>query len=119
VTPWKHSESTVHKWGGKPQDYIEIHNWLDETKQYTGNWTHRAFRHHAAGVQWGIERFGHAIRNSDGKMVPTKMIIEGHITEDCGFVPTVQDWAKIIGANPEPWMLKVAKKSKHMLELVD
>ena len=31
MTPWKHSEATVRKWGGHASDYIEIHNWLDET----------------------------------------------------------------------------------------
>ena len=24
LTPWKHAESSVNKWGGKPEDYIEI-----------------------------------------------------------------------------------------------
>ena len=57
VTPWKHAESSVNKWGGKPEDYIEIHDWFDETKQYTGDWTHRVLRHHAAGIQWAIEKF--------------------------------------------------------------
>lgn len=111
MTPWKHSESTVARWGGKASDYIEIHNWLDETKQYTGDWRHRALRHHSAGVQWAIDVFGHSLVNSDGKHVPVKMIVEKHITEDCGYIPTPSDYLLPLLKHPEPWMLRVKMKS--------
>jgi hypothetical protein len=64
MTPYKHAISSAKKFGGIPMDYAEIHNWFDETKQYTGDWTHRALRHHSAGVEWAIQKFGHAIRVS-------------------------------------------------------
>lgn len=67
MTPWKHAESSVKRWGGLPTDYIKLHDWFDETKAYTGDWTHRALRHHSAGIQWAIERFGHVIVNSKGQ----------------------------------------------------
>jgi hypothetical protein len=112
MTPWKHAESSAIKWGGKPADYIAIHDWLDDTKQYTGDFTHRALRHHSAGVQWAIEKFGHVIENSAHKNVPVKLIAETHIIEDCGFIPTPQAYLKIIAAHPDKWMLRVAKTSK-------
>lgn len=111
MTPWHHAESSAKKWGGKPQDYIHIHDWLDETKQYTGDWTHRALRHHSAGVQWAIEKFGHTTENSDGELIPTKMVVELHIEEDCGFVPTVGHYLAPIRENPAKWMLMVKVKS--------
>lgn len=111
MTPWKHAESSASKYGGFPQDYIAIHDWFDETKQYTGDFTHRALRHHAAGIQWCIERFGHMIELSNGKQVPVKLIAEQHVVEDCGYVPTVADWLGSIKESPAGWMLKVAKKS--------
>ena len=119
VTPWKHSESSVNKWGGKPEDYIEIHDWFDETKQYTGDWTHRVLRHHAAGIQWAIEKFGHSIENSDGKEIPVKMIAERHVEEDCGFVPTVADYLKPTLENPENWMLRVKTTSVHVMQFTE
>ena len=111
MTPWKHSESTAIRWGGEPADYIAIHDWLDETKQYTGDWTHRALRHHSAGVQWAIEKFGHVVVNSEDRQVPVKMIAERHIEEDCGFVPKPSDWLQSVLAEPEPWMPRVKRKS--------
>ena len=119
LTPWKHAESSVNKWGGKPEDYIEIHDWFDETKQYTGDWTHRVLRHHAAGIQWAIEKFGHSIENSDGKEIPVKMIAERHVEEDCGFVPTVADYLKPTLKNPEDWMLRVKTTSVHVMQVTE
>jgi hypothetical protein len=120
MTPYKHAESSAQKWGGTPESYVEIHNWFDETKQYTGDWTHRSLRHHAAGIQWCIEKFGHSWpvlcndkKTGESKVirVPVKMIAEQHVMEDCGFIPTVQDWLKILAKHPEQWMLKVGTKT--------
>lgn len=94
MSPFYHARSTVQRFGGDESDYIDIHDWFDETKISTGDFTHRALRHHALGVQWCIEKFGHYIVNSENKKVPVKIIAEMHVTEDCGFIPTVQDWIK-------------------------
>lgn len=117
MTPLDHAISSARKFGGNPRDYIEIHDWFDETKAYTGNFGHRAMRHHAAGVQWCCEKFGHILINSDGTLVPTKIIAEQHVTEDCGFVPTISDWTDAIVKNPPEWMLKVQMKKIQKMEV--
>ena len=111
MTPYHHAESSAKKFSGVPVDYLAIHEWFDETKQYTGDYTHRAMRHHAAGIEECTKLFGSTITNSDGKIIPVKLIAEQHVTEDCGFIPTIQDWLKPILQNPEKWMLRVAKKA--------
>jgi hypothetical protein len=116
MTPYMHAVSSVKKFGGVPDNYIEIHEWFDCTKQYTGDYTHRAMRHHAAGIQWCIEKFGHAIRVKT-KLVPVKLIAEQHVMEDCGFIPTIQDWMQPIKENPKDWMLKVQKKTTQVMEV--
>jgi len=35
--PWHHAVSSARKYGGKPEDYLEIHSWLDVI------WTGKAF----------------------------------------------------------------------------
>lgn len=111
MTPYKHSQSTAAKWGGEPSDYVELHDWFDETKQFTGDWTHRALRHHSAGIQWAIEKFGHTIINSKGQHIPTKLIAEQHIQEDCGFIPTPKDYLFSLTKSPQKWMLSVGTKT--------
>lgn len=115
MSPLYHAMSSVKKWGGKWEDYIELHSWFDETKQYTGDWTHRALRHHSAGIQWAIEKFGHTVTNSAGKVIPVKMIGEQHVEEDCGFVPTPADYLKGLKDKPDRWMLSVKVKSSEVV----
>ena len=111
MTPYKHAQSSAQKWGGEPENYIALHDWFDETKMFTGDWTHRALRHHSAGIQWAIERFGHTIKNSQGQKIPTKLLAEQHLIEDCGFIPTPKDYLCPLAKSPERWMLKVGKKT--------
>jgi hypothetical protein len=43
------------------------------------------------------------IINSDGKSVPTRVLGEQHVREDCGRIPSLVDWLKAIRG--EPWMI--------------
>ena len=60
---------------------------------------------------WAIEKFGHVIVNSLGQSIPTKMLAEQHVEEDCGFIPTPADYLKLLKVNPAPWMLRVKVRS--------
>lgn len=96
---------------------MALHNWFDDTKELTGNWTHRALRHHSHGVAEAVRIFGDSITNSDGKQVPTRPLAEQHVIEDCGYIPTVQDWLEPLLKNPEKWMLKVGTVQTKPLEI--
>ena len=39
--PNLHAKSSVKKYGGKPEDYIHLHEWLDETKSWYGDITQK------------------------------------------------------------------------------
>ena len=99
-----HSKSSVKKWGGKTTDYQPIHDWFDESKKIVAHYTHRALRHHAEGCFAAEKEFGTTITNSDGKVVPVRLIAEQHIREDLGWIPSFQDWAVQIRATQ--WMIK-------------
>ena len=121
MTPYLHAKFSAKKWGGAPEDYIAIHDWFDETKQYTGDFTHRALRHHSAGIQWAIEKFGNSIVNLQGNHVPVKLIAERHVEEDCGFIPTAQDWLKSlkVKTSENEWMFSVKSKSTKNFTIED
>ena len=107
--PVVHSLSSVKKFGGKIEDYIKIHQWLDETKAWIPNFKHRAFRHHAEGIFEAERIFGTHFENSDGNIVYTRYIAELHVKEDCnGRIPNAKEWieAMVLGVYPK-WMLKV------------
>lgn len=101
--PLFHAQSSVRLWGGRPEDYQPIHDWLDATKECFSDFRHRALRHHAQGIFEAERVFGVAIVNSDGRTVPVRYIAEQHIKEDCGGrIPSVADWLSQI--KPAVWM---------------
>jgi hypothetical protein len=88
---YHHACSSAKRWGGSPDDYQAIHNWFDASKEMMPDFRHRALRHHTQGIFECERVFGHAIRNSAGRMIPVRWIGEQHVMEDCGRIPTVQD----------------------------
>jgi len=101
--PFHHAQSSAKRFGGKPEDYLPIHDWFDGTKELEPTFRHRALRHHTHGIFEAERVFGHTITNSDGKKVPVRVIGEQHVKEDfSGFIPTVHDWLK--GIPFEEWM---------------
>jgi len=100
-----HAFSSVKTFGGSFKDYIDIHNFMDDSKSVFADNRHRALTHNSWFVNHVIEKvFGVFITNTDGKNVSTKAIAEQHILEDFGgkFIPTAQDYLQEI--DYKPWM---------------
>lgn len=90
-----HSNSSVRKFGGAIEDYLDIHIKMDCSKAYFPHNGHRALTHHSFWIhEVMIPIFGYTITNSNGKSVCVKDICEQHILEDFGmrFIPTAQDY---------------------------
>jgi hypothetical protein len=102
--PYHHALSSAKKFGGKPEDYIEIHSWFDASKEYFANFRHRALRHHAQGIYECERKFGVTMTNSDGRTLPVRYIGEQHVMEDLGRIPSLEDWLSLI--MPQDWMHK-------------
>ena len=100
--PWKHAQSSAKRFGGKPEDYLPIHTWFDESKAFLADFRHRALRHHTEGIFLCEKIFGVTVSNSEGKEIPVRYIGEQHVKEDLGRIPTAQDW--LMQIKPERWM---------------
>lgn len=119
----KHAQSSAAIFGGRWEDYYHLHNWFDESKAGFADFRHRALRHHSEGIFELERRFGPTITNSEGKLVPTRLIGEQHVREDCGHIPTIKDWLSRL--MPTEWMMRgypldtekpaATKKSKKVL----
>ena len=99
-----HALSSVRKWGGKPEDYLPLHQWFDQSKAILADPRHRALRHHTEGIFMLEALFGATIVNADGRIVPVRLIGEQHVREDLGSIPSFADWARLIA--PQTWMLR-------------
>lgn len=111
ANPMIHAKSSVKRWGGKVEDYIELHELLDSPKATMNNNTSRMLTHNTWFVYHIIPKiFGYNITNSDGKSVDTVDIAMLHVAEDfrMKFVPTVQDYLKHMEV--QPWMCNGVKE---------
>jgi hypothetical protein len=90
--PYIHAENSVKRYGGKAEDYIEIHHWFDATKAWHPDWRHRSMRHHTEGIKQCVATFGDTLTNSNGVTISIQQIGEEHVLEDLGFIPTPSDW---------------------------
>lgn len=121
MKPHIHAENSVKKYGGKPEDYIRIHEWFDDTKSHIADHRHRALKHHSQGIFEAEKVFGSTLVNSDDKIVSVRDVGEDHVFEDLGFIPTVQDYMR--NMNLQPWMSGSLKtsifKSPSMNEYID
>lgn len=102
-----HAQASARHFGGTPEDYIKIHEWIDQFKQTMGDVRHRSFLHHGKGPWMAQEVFGHYIEVFDEKKqkkikVMVRDIAENHIVEDLGWIPSPDDWAECM--NCLVWM---------------
>ncbi|MFJ3084384.1 DUF6915 family protein [Streptomyces halstedii] len=106
MNSWNHAQSAARKWGGSPEDYLPIEEYIDSSKKIMGDVRHRAMFHHTLGVWLVQEKFGPTISvtKSFGKVVqvPTRLIAERHIIEDLGWLPSPADYLK--DTPVEKWM---------------
>jgi hypothetical protein len=107
--PWIHAESSARRFGGKPEDYISLHNLMDSSKGTIADSRHRALTHNSWFIapDGPLERiFGVNLTNSDGRLVSVRELGEQHILEDFGnrFIPSAQDYLQEI--NVKEWMLR-------------
>jgi hypothetical protein len=94
-----HAKSSAKQFGGKYQDYLEVHNLIDSSRAVIGDVRHRMLTHNTWFTETVLPRiFGESVKNSEGKRIPIRSIAERHILEDYGdlFVPTPQDFAESI-----------------------
>lgn len=89
MNPLRHAKTSARKFGGKPEDYLPIHHWLDQTKTHVGDLRHRVVLHNSFGVGLAEQCLGLTLTNSDGKLVSVRAVAEQHVVEDLGFIPSL------------------------------
>jgi len=143
---YHHAVSSARRFGGDPEDYQELHSFMDSTKATWADQRHRAVLHNSFGIFLTEEIFGlrkevDLLRTAlqrvprwlrrllrleipvgtpitltlrSGKEVPIRFVAEQHVIEDCGFIPTLENY---LGTMPKaPWMYRGASRLSRILE---
>jgi hypothetical protein len=123
--PYVHALSSSKKFGGKPEDYIDIHNLMDSSKAVIADNRHRALTHNSWFIGTILEKiFGVTRKNSAGKTYSVRDVGEQHVLEDYGFkfIPSAQDfiaemeykdWMQNGLGNPPSYAKIYKSKGKH------
>lgn len=125
MNSWHHAVSAARKWGGTPENYIDIEEFLDSSKRVIADVRHRSIYHHTLGVWLCQEIFGRTIKvprkTTEGFIeVPVREVAERHILEDLGRIPSPTDY--INGMPIQPWMSGSQRKElplSHLLKGTD
>jgi hypothetical protein len=114
MKPMYHARITAKRHGGKPEDYQEIHDFMDSSKIAFADIQHRAILHSTFGIYIAEKIFGNSIINSDGKEIPVRTVAEQHVYDDMGWIPTPKDW--LSNLELKPWMhgRTAAKKDQNV-----
>ncbi len=114
MKPYLHAEVSVKKWGGTPEEYLAIHDFIDSSKSSFPDMRHRAILHSSFGIYIAERVFGTYITLANGRKVQTRDIAEQHVIDDMGRIPTVQDYLTEMPFYP--WLGGMPKK-KERIEL--
>lgn len=100
MIPFIHAQNSAKRFGGIPEDYIDIHELLDSSKAAFPTNAHRILTHNSWFLCTILPKvFGHRRENSAGKMYNVKDVGEYHVLEDyrMKFIPSVQDYLEDMG----------------------
>ena len=92
MKPYLHATNSAKRWGGTPEDYLKIHDFLDESKAHHADMRHRALLHNSFGIYLAERIYGHNLINSINRIVSVRDICEQHIIEDMGRIPSITDY---------------------------
>jgi hypothetical protein len=99
MKPLQHARITAHRYGGKWQDWIAIHDWIDRSKAIFPSMQHRMLLHSDFGEWLAVRIHGEAIGSKDGTVIPTRDLFRDHQVEDLGRVVTLAEWLHEINAD--------------------
>jgi hypothetical protein len=99
ATPMIHARSSARHFGGKPADYLDIHELIDSSGKAFPNVKHRALTHNSWFIKTMIPiAFGEVRTNSAGTEYSTIEVAQQHVLEDYDrrFIPSVDDFLSLL-----------------------
>lgn len=112
MKPHKHARISAKKFKGEPEDYQEIHDFMDFSKTSHADVRHRSLLHHSLGIYICEKVFGKTFVNSAGRTISVRDVAEQHVLDDLGFIPSPSDYLK--NMKIQKWMGGNIAKSKYI-----
>lgn len=119
MKPHLHAKTSVKKWGGSVQDYLDIHEFMDSSKAHVADMRHRLLLHSSFGIYIAQQVFGSIRYNSEGRLYAVRDIAEDHVLEDLGTIPSVERWLANVPIDSLPAFVGGPRQTRKMTFNVD
>lgn len=113
--PIIHAKNSAKKFGGEPEEYLKIHDQMDEPKSIHATMKFRVIFHSAYGIFLIEKIFGHKFTNSAGRVVAVRDVAEQHVLEDLGYIPSLDEYLSCM--TEHPWMGGIRKAK--LMKVID
>ena len=110
MKPYLHARVHAKKYGGVPEDYADIDDFIDSSKAAFADVRHRAILHSAFGCFIVEKVFGRTRVNSDGKTYSPRDVAEDHVIQDLGWLPNMNHYLE--NMQIQDWMSGTEKRRK-------
>lgn len=118
MKPLQHAKISAHKHGGVWQDYIDVHEFFDNTKAHVADMRHRAILHNAWGIYMAQLVFGQVRVNSAGREYSVRDIGEDHVLEDLGTIPTLNQVIECIDTKHLKWLGGLPVRKRTLITMI-
>jgi len=115
MKPLQHAKISAKKHGGVWQDYVDIHEFFDQTKAQVPDMRHRAILHNSMGIFLCAQVFGEVRTNSAGREYSVRDIGEDHVLEDLGTIPTLVEVINCIDTKHLKWLGGLPKNKRTLV----
>jgi Domain of unknown function (DUF6915) len=96
MKPLQHARITAHRYRGRWQDWIAIHDWIDRSKMIFPSMQHRMFLHSDFGQWLAVRIHSESIKAENGTVISTREVFHNHQVEDLGRIVTLSEWLREI-----------------------
>lgn len=115
MKPLQHAKISAKKHGGQWEDYIDIHEFFDQTKAHIPDMRHRAILHNSLGIYIARQVFGEVRTNSAGREYSVRDIGEDHVLEDLGTIPSLASIIECIDTKHLKWLGGLPKNKRTLV----
>jgi len=116
VKPYRHAAIAAKRYGGRWEDYVEVHTFFDSSKAAYPGHGHRMFLHNPFGLECAERVFGRHLVNSDGLPVPVERLGLDHCVEDVGRMVAVGEWLDLLPTTAWEGTAKRRKRTARLRE---
>src|SRR5579885_1584730 len=112
---WQHCLHSCERFGGRPDDYLPLHQFLNSARTVLPDKASRCVLHNAWGIDLVVRCLGTTFRrSSDHIQTSTRQVAEMHILRDLGAIPTMLEAVRTVPL--AKWMYENAVPLSRLLK---